>query len=86
MYYASGNIELMHDNSTPLSDRMVLTLVSNCLSTKTTNGFIWGCVLALDTIGKTQTYLVWSSTMVKKYLWPCKEVTTQGPQILTCNK
>lgn len=58
-------------NSTLLSDRIVLTFVSICLSTELTNPCKRDCVPALEDIGKTQTNLVWSSTIVRKYLWSC---------------
>ena len=46
--------------------------------------FKWDWVSTLDFIRNIQTNLEWSCTMVRKYLWPFKEVIWYGPQILTC--
>lgn len=73
-------------NLAPLSEQIALAFVSNFLSTDLTKPCKRDWVSALEDIGKTQTNLVWSSTIVRKYLWPCIEVVEQGPQISTCIK
>lgn len=55
-------------NFAPLLDLTILTLVSNCLSTWLMNAFKSVYVSAFEFKGKTHTYLVWSSTIVRKYL------------------
>lgn len=66
-------------NSAPLSNLTILNLVSNCLSTWLMNALKSVCVSTFEFKGKTHTYLVWSSTIVRKYLWPCIEGMAQGP-------
>jgi len=86
MNNTSGLKKWLMINSAPLSERIALTFVSNCLSTDLIKPCKRDWVSALEDIGKTQTNLVWSSTIVRKYLWPCIEVVEQEPQISTCIK
>lgn len=67
-------------NSVPLSDLTHFIVTSNWVFTWTINLFNNLNVSILECIKLTQVYLLKSSTMVRKYLWPWWVGILYGPQ------